>query len=309
MVLELEGDAALRTYTRLLTANSRDVRAGLELGQTAIEFGLQASGEEALQGVLEGEKVHAFGARLGLALLAFARYEASADPADFATGESHLRNVLAVEPGNPHALAHVVLLYLLRAENDPGYAPLARTICQEHEPSHASLAASCAEEARRRGDPQRARDLFARATKADPEHHGAWLRLGVLELEAGNLRSARYYVEQATRSPWPSIRLSANTTLGVTLDRLGDTADAIVAYTAAWDLCVGMNRAAPPDLLFNLGLAASRIAEDEAEIARAQAILEQWLAIADRPQAQKLRVQQALAELDSIRAEHQRTQR
>jgi Flp pilus assembly protein TadD len=151
--------------------------------------------------------------------------------------------------------------------------------------------------------------LFVQATKADPEHHGAWLRLGVLELEAGNLRSARQYAEQATRSPWPSIRLPAHTTLGVALDRLGDTPGAIASYTAAWELCVGMDRAVPPDLLYNLGLAASRIADDEGELDRAQAILEQWLAIADTPHAQQLRVQQALAELASIRAEHQRTQR
>jgi len=310
MVRNLEGDAALRTYTRMLTANSRDERSGLALAQTAIEFGLQEPGEAALKQVLQGERVHAIGARLGLSLLAFARYEASADPADFSTCEDQLRNVLAVEPDNPHALAQAVLLHLLRAEKEPGrHAPLARTICQEHEPHHASLAASCAEEARRRGDPQGARSLFVRATQADPEHHGAWLRLGILELEAGNLRSARQYVEQAARSPWPSIRLTAHTTLGVTLDRLGDTPGAIASYTAAWELCIGMDRAAPPELLYNLGLAASRIADDEAELARAQAILEQWLAITDTPHAQKLRVQQALAELESIRAEYQRTQR
>jgi tetratricopeptide (TPR) repeat protein len=310
LVRNLEGEAALRTYTQLLTANSRDARSGLALAQTAIEFGLHESGDAALRQVLEGEKVHAIGARLGLSLLALARYETSADPADFKTSEDQLRNVLAVEPDNPHALAQAVLLYLLRAEKEPGrHTPLARTICQEHEGTHASLAASCAEEARRRGDPRGARSLFVQATKADPEHHGAWLRLGVLELEAGNLRSARQYAEQATRSPWPSIRLPAHTTLGVALDRLGDTPGAIASYTAAWELCVGMDRAVPPDLLYNLGLAASRIADDEGELDRAQAILEQWLAIADTPHAQQLRVQQALAELASIRAEHQRTQR
>jgi Flp pilus assembly protein TadD len=311
-VRNLEGDAALGTYTRLLTANPADAVLGLGLAQTAIEFGLQERGEVTLQQVLQANKVHGFGARLGLALLSFARYEAHGNQLDFEASEEHLRNILAIEPENPHALAQAVLLYLLRADKEPGrHAPLARTICSEHEPLHASLAASCAEEARRRGDPQRARSLFVQATRADPEHHGAWLRLGILELEAGNLRSARQYLEHATRSAWPSIYLTAHTTLGVALDRFGDTQGAFESYSRAWELCVRMDResAAPPDLLYNLGLAASRIAVDEHEIARARGFLELWLMRHDSPHAHKLRVQQALAELESIRAEYERTQR
>lgn len=310
LVRNLEGDAALGMYARLLSANSKDALSGLALAQTAIEFELQPQGEAALQQVLEGDKVHALGARLGLALLYFARYEANADGGDFRASEGQLRNVLAIEPEHPHALAQAVLLYLLRAEKEAGrHAALAQAICQEREPTHASLAASCAEEAWRRGDPQRARELFAHAARADPEHHGAWLRWGTLELEAGNLRSARQYVEHATRSPWPSVRLTAHITLGVAFERLGDTREAVTAYAAARDLYVAMSRTVPPDLLYNLGLAASRIAEGEAEIANAEAILELWQEIEFTSHEQQLRVQQALDELDSLRAEYERTQR
>jgi tetratricopeptide (TPR) repeat protein len=307
----LEGETALAEYARLLNADHRDPLAGLGLAQTGLEFGLEDAAQRVLRQVIDGDKTHALGARLGTALLAFARYEQHDEEDAFDTCESQLQNVLAVDPGNPHAHALAVLLYLLRAQmHDQGsQSPLALAICQEHEGANATLAASCAEEAWRRGDPGRARTLFVRATRADPDHHGAWLRHGILELEAGNTRSARQYLEQAARSPWPSIRISAQATLGTALDRLGDTPGAIAAYRSARDLCVATDRAVPADLLYNLGLAASRAGDDEAELEEARALLDEYLIRGNPPESRKLRVQQALRELELIRAEHERTKR
>ncbi len=309
-VRELDGEAALEAYARLLNRDPGDALAGLGLAQTALEFGLEDRAAVLLARVVDDNRTYAHGGRLGAALLAFARYEADAEPGELERGENHLRNVLAVEPGHPHALAQAVLLYLLGDEREAGsYAPLARAICSERDPDHAALAGACAEEAWRRGAPERARELFARATRLDPDAHGAWLRWAILELEAGNLRSARRYLEQATRSPWPSLCSFAGLTLGVVLDRLGDTPGAIASYEQALDLLERCDRPAPPELLYNLGLALTRIADSEAELARAQALLERYLADAQAPEHARLRVQQALAELELIRAEHQRAQR
>jgi tetratricopeptide (TPR) repeat protein len=307
----LEGDAALAEYARLLRADQRDPLAGLGLAQTGLEFGLEDEAQRVLLQVIEGDKKYALGARLGAALLAFARYEQHDEQDAFNTCEKQLQNLLAVDPGNPYAHAQAVLLYLLRAQlHDQGsQSPLALAICQEHEGANATLAASCAEEAWRRGDPGRARRLFVRATRADPDHHGAWLRHGILELEAGNTRSARQYLEQAARSPWPSIRISAQATLGTALDRLGDTPGAIAAYRIARDLCVATDRAVPADLLYNLGLAMSRAGDDDAELAEARALLDEYLTRGNPPESRKLQVQRALRELELIRAEHERTKR
>lgn len=308
----LEGDAALAEYARLLSVDPRDSLAGLGLAQTALEFGLEDEAQRELAQTLERDKTHGLGARLGYALLAFARYEQHDDEESFRTCEHQLQNVLAVDPGNPHARALAVLLYLLRAQKqDLGSpAPLARAICEEHEGADAAvLASSCAEEAWRRGDPALARTLFVRATRVDPDHHGAWMRHGVLELEAGNLRSARQCFEQAVRSPWPSIRISAHATLGTALDQLGDMAGAIAAYRTALDLCVRTDRAVPPDLLYNLGLAASQVGDDEAELAEARALLEEYLTRGNPSASRKLRVQHALRELELIHAEHERAKR
>jgi tetratricopeptide (TPR) repeat protein len=306
----LEGEAALAEYARLLSIDPRDSLAGLGLAQTALEFGLEDQAQRALEQAIQTDKAQSLGARLGQALLAFSRYEQH-DEAAFETCELQLQNVLAVEPVNPHALALAVLLYVLRAEQqDPGTpSPLARAICEEHDGGNAILAASCAEEAWRRGDPGLARTLFDRATRVDANHHGAWMRHGMLELEAGNVRSAARYLEQAARSPWPSIRISAHATLGTALERLGDTSGAIAAYRSAWDLCIRTNRGVPPDLLYNLGLAASQAANDEAELAEAHELLEQYLASGNPPETRKLRVQHALRELELIRAEHERAKR
>lgn len=307
---EFDGEAALAMYTRLLEANSADAMAGLGLAQTGLEFGLEQPATSVLERVLDGDETEAVGARLGLALLAHAHYEAQLDAAEFESGEFQLRNVLAVDGGNPHALALAVLLYLLRADRrGDGHAALALAICQDHEPIHASLAASCGEEALRRGDPARARELFDRAIQADPEHGGAWLRWGLLELGVGNLHVARHAFEQAARSPWPSIRVSAHATLGVTLDRLGDTPAAITAYREALQLCERSDHPIPPDLLFDFGVAASRLASSDIELSEAQTLLELYLASGDPPPPRQLQVQHALAELASVRAEHERAQR
>jgi Flp pilus assembly protein TadD len=307
----LEGEAALAEYAHLLTADQTDALAGLGVAQTALEFGLEQEAARVLTQALESDKTHALGARLGLALLELTRYEQQHDEAAFGACETQLRNVLAVDAGNPHAHALVVLLYLLHAQvQDSGsHAALARNICQEHADAESTLAASCAEEAWRRGDPGLARTLFARATRADPNHHGAWVRHGMLELEAGNVRSARRYLEQAVRSPWPSIRISAHATLGTALDRLGDVPGAIAAYRTARDLCIRTHRVVPSELLYNLGLAVSRVGDDEAELADARKLLEEYLTREDPPAARKLRVQQALSELELIRAEQQRAKR
>jgi tetratricopeptide (TPR) repeat protein len=306
----LDGEAALAEYARLLSVDQRDPLAGLNLAQTALEFGLEDKAYRVLGQAIESDKTHSLGARLGQALLAFARYEQHDDDA-FRTCEQHLQNVLAVDPGNPHALALAVLLYLLRAEQqDPGsHSQLARAICEEHEGGNAILASSCAEEAWRRGDPGLARTLFVRATRADSDHHGAWMRHGILELEAGNIHSARQYLEQAVHSPWPSIRISAHATLGTALDQLGDTPGAIAAYRSARDLCVRTNRIVPSDLLYNLGLATSRVGGDEAELAEARKLLEEYLVRENPPASRKLRVEHALRELDSIRSEQERAKR
>jgi tetratricopeptide (TPR) repeat protein len=307
----LEGESALAEYQQLLGADQRDPLAGLGLAQTALEFGLEADADRVLRDAIQTDKVQATGARLGHALLAFARYEQQAAEDAFNTCELQLQNILAVEPGNGYARALAVLLYLLRAQmQDPGsHSPLARAICQEHEDSNAMLASSCAEEAWRRGDPTLARTLFVRAIRIDPDHHGAWMRHGILELEAGNVRSARQYLEQAIDSPWPSIRISAHATLGTALERLGDTPAAMAAYRTARDLCIRTNRAVPADLLYNMGLAASRVGDDEAELAEARMLLEEYSSRGNPPESRKLRVQEALRELELIRAEQERTQR
>jgi tetratricopeptide (TPR) repeat protein len=307
----LEGDAALAEYARLLSIDHGDSLAGLGLAQTALEFGFEIQAQRVLDQAVQSDKTHALGARLGQALLAFALYEQHDVEEAFRICERHLQNVLAVDPDNPHAHALAVLLYLLRAQmQDPGsHSPLARAICEEHEGAHAALATSCAEEAWRRGNPGLARTLFVRATRADPDHHGAWMRHGILELEAGNLRSARQYLEQAARSPWPSIRISAHATLGTALDQLGDTAGAIAAYRTARDLCARTNRSVPPDLLYNLGLAASQIGDGEAELAEARTLLEEYLSRGNPSASRKLRVQHALRELELIAAEHERAKR
>lgn len=310
LVRNFEAEAAFTAFARLLKADPGDGEAGLGLAQTALEFGLEARAEEQFQHAVDLDSTASLGARLGLARLAFARYEQSGAQATFDSSQKQLRNVLAVDSDNPRALALAVLFHLRRAERRAGdRAPLARAICEEREPVHASLAASCGEEARRRGDPARARELFARALRADPKHHGAWLRWGRLELDVGNLRAARRDFERAADSPWPSLRVEAQAMLGVALDRLGDTRAAIAAYTAARDTCERSDRQPPPELLFNLGLAASELASTEAELDEAQAALERYLELAEPSDARRLQVQRALTELESIRAENERAQR
>ena len=295
---------------KLLQADKRDVLAALAIAQLGFEFGLENT-TSMLRQAFARDTYGSLGARLGLAFVAFAQYEQSGDESEFETCDKQLKNVLAIEPDNPHALAQAVLLYLARSEHEQqsGHSSLAQAICQSREPTHATLAASCAEEAWRRGDPTRARALFIHATQADPQLHGAWMQHAMLEFEAGNIRSAQQFLERAIESPWPSIRISARATLGATLDQLGDTPGAIAAYRSARELCDRTKCTVAPDLLFNLGLALSRVGDDEAELAEARAVLEQVSRRADLPQSRKLRVEQALRELDSIRAEHERAKR
>ena len=307
LVACLDGEAALAEFDRLLEVDQRDALAGLGLARVGVEFGLEAEARGLLAERVDDNRKTALGGRLGLALLAMREYEETPSDDAFHQAQSQLRNVLAVEGQNPHARALAVVLYLERADIEggtgAGHSPLAQAICEGQLLDSAALLASCAEEAARRGEPDLARTLFAEAWASEGEHHAAALRHGVFELRVDNLRRARTLLEQALASPWPSIRIAAQTGLGATLERLGDSPSAIEAYRAALELSRMLERPDPPALAYDLGLALVRAGQTKADFDEAERLLEYYARTGEPDSTQRLRVRQAERALASIRAE------
>lgn len=301
------GDAvgALAIFAELLRRDPRP-RWGFEVAALAIAEDLQARAREVLQDDPGAP------ARVGLALLHVAAFEALGEAADRDLARTDFQAALAVAPDDPYALSVALRHYLALAEREPGRLALAVQLCRERisvdgppadggDPRGAGLlAATCARVALESQEPGEARRRFALALTLDPTDPGARLAWAAAELAAGNDRKAAELYAGAAQAPAAGDRYIAALGLGVALGRLHDHAGAEQAYRAA-----ARARSLtpdttpdrlPPELQFNLGTLLAGAADPKRR-AEARALLGAYAARPDADELRRLRCRQLLLEL------------
>ncbi|MBK9754196.1 MAG: hypothetical protein IPO88_11940 [Nannocystis sp.] len=294
--------AVLAIYAELLQRDPRP-RWAHELAALALAEGLVPEARELLQGPA---------ARVGLALLHVAAFEARAEPADRDAARSEFQAALALAPDDPYALAVALRHDLALADREPERLALAAQICRERivddnpaadggDPRGAALfVASCARVSLAAHEPGEARRRFALALTLDPDEPAPRLSWAAAELAAGNDRKAAELYAPALEAPAAVDRYLAGLGLGVARTRLHDPHGAEQAYrhaAAARDWHRGdPPERLPPELQFNLGSALAGPG-DKARHAEARALLTAYVERPEADELRRLRCRQLLLEL------------
>ncbi len=299
------GPSALAVYAALLQRDPRP-RWAHELAALALAEGLADRGRALL-----GEQPAPV-ARVGLALLDVAAFEASGEEADRERARSGFQAALGLAPDDPHALSVALRHYLALAARAPERLALAAQLCLDRlapdapvrgdgDPVGAALlAATCARVALLAQEPGEARRRFALALRLDPGDPSTQLTWAAAELAAGNDRRAAELYLATTGAPAARDRYLAWLGLGVARTRLHDRPGAEQAYrTAAATL--GLAPAdpperLPPELQFNLGILLASVA-DPAIRTEARGLLQAYATRPDADELRRLRCRQLLLEL------------
>lgn len=294
--------AVLAIHAELLQRDPQP-RWAYELAALALAEDLVPAARELLQGP---------SARVGLALLHVAAYEASGSPGDREAARTEFQAALALAPDDPYALAVALRHDLALADREPGRLALAAQICRDRitddnpaadggDPRGAALlAATCARVSLAAHEPGEARRRFALALTLDPAEPAPRLTWAAAELAAGNDRKAAELYAPALTAPAASDRYLAGLGLGVARSRLHDPIGAEQAYRLAaaargWRQGDPPERL-PPELQFNLGSALAGPG-DPARHREARLLLHAYI---DRPgtdELRRLRCRQLLLEL------------
>ena len=299
------GASALPVLAALLARDPRP-RWGHELAALALAEGAPDRARELL-----GSDGPA--ARVGLALLDVAAFEATGGPAELERARTSFQTALALTPDDPYALSVALRHYQALAAREPERLALAAQLCRERMPVDAAppadggdlrgaalLAATCARVALLSQEPGEARRRFDLALALHPGDPAAQLAWAAAELAAGNDRKAADLYAAAANAPAARDRYLAALGLGVARARLHDRRGAEQAYRAA-ARAAGMlpgdpPERFPPELQFNLGtlLAGS---DDPSTRAEARALLQAYEARPDGDELRRLRCRQLLLEL------------
>ncbi len=304
-VLQRCGASALPVYAALLARDPRP-RWGHELAALALAEGAP----ERARALLAGDGP---AARVGLALLDVAAFEASKAPADLERARASFQTALALTPDDPYALSVALRHYQALAAREPERLALAAQICRERLPADpappppdgelrgaAQHAATCARGAVLSQEPGEARHRFALALALDPGDPATQLAWAAAELAAGNDRKAAELHAAALTAPAARDRYLAALGLGVARTRLHDRPGAEQAYRAA-ATALGLTASDPPDryppeLQFNLGTLLAD-APDPAPRAEARGLLRAYESRPDVDELRRLRCRQLLLEL------------
>jgi tetratricopeptide (TPR) repeat protein len=303
------GSSALAIHAALLQRDPRP-RWAHELAALALAEGVAERGR-ALLAAASGSAARS-AARVGLALLDVAAFEASGAEADRERARSSFQAALALAPDDPHALSVALRHYLALAAAAPERLALATQLCLDRlapdapvrgdgDPVGAALlAGTCARVALLAQEPGEARRRFALALRLDPGEPGTQLTWAAAELTAGNERRAAELYQATTTAPAARDRYIAWLGLGVARTRLHDRPGAEQAYRAAADTR-GLTASAPPEqvppeLQFNLGVLLASFA-DPTNRAEARGLLQAYAARPDADELRRLRCRQLLLEL------------
>ena len=298
------GLSALAIHAELLRTDPRP-RWAYELAALALAEGAPERARALLQAS------GAVQARVGLALIHVAAFEADASDADRDAARTDFQAALAVAPKDPYALCVALRLYLALAARAPERLALAAQLCSERLPASAEgdggdprgaalLAATCGRVALESKEPGEARRRYALALRINPPDAGARLAWGAAELAAGNDAAAAELFAGAVRAPGASDRYLAGLGLGVARLRLHDPAGAEAGYRIAaaahgWKTGDPIDRL-PPELLFNLGTLLAQLT-DRARGAEARAMLTAYTGHPAADDLRRLRCRQLLHEL------------
>jgi len=299
------GPSALAVYAALLRRDPRP-RWAHELAALALAEGVAERGRD----LLAAEPAPA--ARVGLALLDVAAFEASGEEQGRERARSSFQAALALAPDDPHALSVALRHYLALAARVPERLALAAQLCLDRlapdapvrgdgDPIGAALlATTCARVALLAQEPGEARRRFALALRLDPGEPATLLTWAAAELAAGNEGRAAELYEANTTAPAARDRYLAWIGLGVARTRLNDRPGAEQAYrAAAWTRGLAANappERVPPELQFNLGVLLASSA-DPTTRAEARGLLQAHVARPDADELRRLRCRQLLLEL------------
>jgi hypothetical protein len=294
--------AVLEIHAELLQRDPRP-RWAHELATVALHEGLVPEARELLQGPA---------ARVGLALLHVATYEATGAAADREAARTEFQAALALAPDDPYALAVALRHDLALADREPERLALAAQICHDRivsddpaadggDPRGAALLATiCARVSLAAHEPGEARRRFALALAQDPEEPASRLAWAAAELAAGNNHKAALLYTSALTAPAASDRYLAGLGLGVARTRLHDPAGAEQAYRLAagardWHPGDPPGRL-PVELQFNLGSVLAGPGPP-ARRAEARALLRAYVEHPEADEFRRLRARQLLLEL------------
>jgi len=299
------GPSALAVYAALLQRDPRP-RWAHELAALALAENVADRG----RALLTADPSPA--ARVGLALLDVAAFEASGEEADRERARSSFQAALALAPDDPHALSVALRHNLALAARAPERLALAAQLCLDRlapdapvrgdgDPIGAALlAATCARVALLAQEPAEARRRFALALRLDPDDPATQLTWAAAELAAGNERRAADLYTAITRAPAARDRYLAWIGLGVARTRVHDRPGAEQAYRAAAEtrgVAPGdPPERVPPELQFNLGVLLASFA-DPSTRAEARGLLQAYAARPDADELRRLRCRQLLLEL------------
>ena len=309
----LQQAAGLGAGRRVGGAGEQDPEVELQLGRDALGRGVrgQTSGpRRGAVGLLAAEPAPA--ARVGLALLDVAAFEASGEEQGRERARASFQAALALAPDDPHALSVALRHYLALAARVPERLALAAQLCLDRlapdapvrgdgDPIGAALlATTCARVALLAQEPGEARRRFALALRLDPGEPATQLTWAAAELAAGNERRAAELYEATTGAPAARDRYLAWLGLGVARGRLHDRPGAEQAYRAAAKTrglaAAGPPEQVPPELQFNLGVLLATFT-DPADRAEARGLLQAYAARPEADELRRLRCRQLLLEL------------
>lgn len=265
-------EEARAAFARVVELEPGSLAASLRLGEALLQAGRPGEARGVFEGILKSPKRSA-GTFPGTAAALFGLGRAEAAEGRPAEAAAAFRRALELEPGADLVHYHLGLAYrelgrlddarseLRRRGTTPPRLPDPLLVEARLLTSGAAADHLRATRALRRGEFDRAIELFERSVAADPENLQAWQGLATALLRAGRPQDAlaRYRAALAQGVGTDDARFQLNH--GTLLGRLGHGDEALAAFRAAVRLAPDFR-----DAHFNLGLALRERGELDASI-------------------------------------------